>query len=115
MHDRAIEEHEQRFADPSVSDHVVTDVRIMTEPQQGADYGGELTLAQAAESLGFSRYFRSDHYLPTPGQGAPAATDARITLAGLARETSTIRIWNPGLRGDLPPAGGARRPGCPGR
>jgi alkanesulfonate monooxygenase SsuD/methylene tetrahydromethanopterin reductase-like flavin-dependent oxidoreductase (luciferase family) len=70
----------------------IMDLRIMTEPQQGASYATQLTLAKAAESLGFSGYFRSDHYLPTSGDRAPSPTDAWVTLAGLARETSTIRL-----------------------
>lgn len=59
---------------------------------QPAGYETELALAQAAESLGFSSYFRSDRYLPESGNSAPAPTDAWITLAGLARETSIIRL-----------------------
>ncbi|WP_133905761.1 LLM class F420-dependent oxidoreductase [Actinophytocola oryzae] len=68
------------------------DLRIMTEPQQGASYDTQLTLARAAEALGFSGYFRSDHYLAMSGDGMPGPTDAWLTLAGLARETSTIRL-----------------------
>ena len=73
---------------------VVMKLRIFTEPQQGATYDDLLAVAQAAERLGFDAFFRSDHYLrhrsrrprsrlrPTRGS----------TLAGLARETSTIRL-----------------------
>ena len=65
----------------------------MTEPQQGGSYDTQLTLAKAAESLGFSGYFRSDHYLAMGnGDGLPGPTDAWLTLAALARETSTIRL-----------------------
>jgi F420-dependent oxidoreductase-like protein len=70
----------------------VMDLRIMTEPQQGASYDTQLTLARTAESLGFSGYFRSDHFLTMSGDGMPGPTDAWVTLAGLARETSTIRL-----------------------
>ncbi|MFL6126837.1 LLM class F420-dependent oxidoreductase [Actinophytocola sp.] len=68
------------------------DLRIMTEPQQGASYHTQLALARAAEAAGFSGYFRSDHYLTMSGDGLPGPTDAWITLAGLARETSTLRL-----------------------
>jgi F420-dependent oxidoreductase-like protein len=68
------------------------DLRIFTEPQQGATYDDLLAVAQAAESLGFSGFFRSDHYLHMSGDGGSGPTDAWTTLAGLARETSTIRL-----------------------
>lgn len=68
------------------------DIRIMAEPQRGASYRTQLVLAQAAESMGFSGFFRSDHYPTAPGGAASGLTDAWITLAGLARETSTIRL-----------------------
>lgn len=68
------------------------DVRIFTEPQQGASYDDLLRVAQEAERLGFTGFFRSDHYLHMGGNGAPGPTDAWTTLAGLARDTSTIRL-----------------------
>jgi F420-dependent oxidoreductase-like protein len=83
----------------------VMDLRIMTEPQQGADYDTQLALAKAAESLGFGGYFRSDHYLTMSGDGMPGPTDAWVTLAGLARETSTLRL------GTMLTAGTFRLPG----
>ncbi|GAB3155855.1 LLM class F420-dependent oxidoreductase [Microbispora hainanensis] len=68
-------------------------LRIFTEPQQGASYDDLLTVAQAAERLGFDAFFRSDHYLRMgEGDPLPGPTDAWITLAGLARETSRIRL-----------------------
>ncbi len=68
-------------------------LRIFTEPQQGADYGRLRAVARAAEELGFDAFFRSDHYLKIGGgSGLPGPTDAWITLAGLARETSRIRL-----------------------
>jgi F420-dependent oxidoreductase-like protein len=68
-------------------------LRIFTEPQQGADYGRLLAVARAAEELGFDAFFRSDHYLKMgDGSGLPGPTDAWITLAGLARETTRIRL-----------------------
>src|ERR1700751_5033110 len=67
-------------------------LRIFTEPQEGADYGTLLSVAQATEQLGFDAFFRSDHYLAMAGPGLPGPTDAWITLAGLARQTSRIRL-----------------------
>jgi F420-dependent oxidoreductase-like protein len=69
------------------------DLRIFTEPQQGATYDQLLAVAKATEAHGFDAFFRSDHYLKF-GQvsGLPGPTDAWITLAGLARETSRIRL-----------------------
>lgn len=68
-------------------------LRIFTEPQQGASYETQLTVARAAEELGFDAFFRSDHYLKMGEvSGLPGPTDAWITLAGLARETSRIRL-----------------------
>ena len=68
------------------------DLRIFTEPQQGATYDDLLRVASAAESLGFDAFFRSDHYLGMGTEGLPGPTDAWTTLAGLARDTSTIRL-----------------------
>ncbi|MCL3838114.1 LLM class F420-dependent oxidoreductase [Aeromicrobium duanguangcaii] len=67
-------------------------LRIFTEPQQGASYDDLLAVAQESERSGFDAFFRSDHYLAMGGDGLPGPTDAWITLAGLARETSTIRL-----------------------
>lgn len=68
-------------------------LRIFTEPQQGASYEQQLAMASLAEELGFDGFFRSDHYLRMgDGSGTPGPTDAWVTLAGLARETSTIRL-----------------------
>ncbi|MEU4311909.1 LLM class F420-dependent oxidoreductase [Nocardia sp. NPDC024068] len=69
------------------------ELRIFTEPQQGADYTTLLRVARTAEELGFDGFFRSDHYLHMGSvDGLPGPTDAWITLAGLARETSRIRL-----------------------
>ncbi|MFC3964852.1 LLM class F420-dependent oxidoreductase [Nocardia jiangsuensis] len=69
------------------------ELRIFTEPQQGADYDTLLTVARTAEDLGYDAFFRSDHYLAMGGaDGLPGPTDAWITLAGLARDTSRIRL-----------------------
>ncbi len=69
------------------------DLRIFTEPQQGASYDDLLAVARTAEEAGFDAFFRSDHYLKMGDvPGDPGPTDAWITLAGLARDTSTIRL-----------------------
>jgi F420-dependent oxidoreductase-like protein len=68
------------------------ELRVFTEPQQGASYDDLLAVAQEAERLGFGAFFRSDHYLTMGGDGLPGPSDAWITLAGIARETSTIRL-----------------------
>ena len=68
------------------------DFRVFVEPQQGSTYEQQLAVAQSAESLGFSGFFRSDHYLAMSGAGLPGPTDSWITLAGIARETSAIRL-----------------------
>lgn len=82
------------------------DLRIFTEPQQGASYDTLLSVAQATEELGFDAFFRSDHFLKMGGaDGLPGPTDAWITLAGLARETRRIRL------GTLMTAGTFRLPG----
>ena len=72
-------------------------LRIFTEPQQGASYDTQLAMAQEAERLGFDAFFRSDHYLrmggdPAGPEAQPGPTDSWVTLGGLARETSRIRL-----------------------
>ncbi|WP_416366295.1 LLM class F420-dependent oxidoreductase [Nocardioides sp.] len=68
------------------------ELRIFTEPQQGATYDDLLKVALKAEELGFGAFFRSDHYLSMGTDGLPGPSDAWITLAGLARDTTTIRL-----------------------
>ncbi len=66
---------------------------VFTEPQQGFSYDDQLAFAQTAERTGFDAFFRSDHYMRMgPGDPMPGPTDAWTTLAGLARETSSIRL-----------------------
>jgi F420-dependent oxidoreductase-like protein len=68
------------------------DFRVFVEPQQGATYGDQLSVARAAEALGYSAFFRSDHFVAMSGDGLPGPTDSWVTLGGIARETSTIRL-----------------------
>jgi F420-dependent oxidoreductase-like protein len=68
-------------------------LRIFTEPQQGASYATLRSVAKATEDLGFDAFFRSDHYLKMGKvSGEPGPSDAWATLAGLAVETSRIRL-----------------------
>ncbi|GAB3559207.1 alkanesulfonate monooxygenase [Actinopolyspora lacussalsi] len=68
-------------------------LRIFTEPQQGATYDDLLRVARTTESAGYDAFFRSDHYLRMgDSSGLPGPTDAWLTLAGLARETSRLRL-----------------------
>ena len=82
------------------------DLRIFTEPQQGATYDELLAVAQRAETLGFDAFFRSDHYLRMGDiSGLPGPTDAWVTLAAIGRETKRIRL------GTLVTAATFRHPG----
>jgi F420-dependent oxidoreductase-like protein len=52
-----------------------------------------LAVARKAEETGYGAFFRSDHYLKMGSvSGLPGPTDAWTTLAGLARDTSRIRL-----------------------
>lgn len=68
------------------------DLRAFTEPQQGATFAQLLAVAQRAEQLGYSGFFRSDHYLHIGGEARPAVTDAWVTLGALAVQTGSIRL-----------------------
>src|SRR5215218_10594401 len=69
------------------------DLRIFIEPQQGASYERVLTLARVSERLGFDGFFSSDHYLKMSDvPGLPGPLDTWTTLAGLARDTSRLRL-----------------------
>lgn len=68
------------------------DFRVFIEPQQGASYADQLAVAQTAEQVGFSAFFRSDHYLAMSGSGLPGPTDSWVTLGAIARETTRIRL-----------------------
>ncbi|SRR6266545_2355809 len=69
-------------------------LRIHVEPTEvGAAYDVLTRAARAAEEFGFDGFFRSDHYLKfgTRG-GATGPSDAWTSLAGLARDTTRIRL-----------------------
>lgn len=64
----------------------------MVDPQEGLSYAAMRDLAIAAEQAGFVAFVRSDHWLSLQGDWDAPATDAWTTLAGLARETTRIRL-----------------------
>ncbi|MGX6605775.1 LLM class F420-dependent oxidoreductase [Micromonosporaceae bacterium Da 78-11] len=68
-------------------------VSVFIEPHRGATYDDQLRLARHAEATGFEGLLRADHYQSmSADRGLPGPTDAWITLAGLARETTTLRL-----------------------
>ena len=69
------------------------ELRTFVEPQQGTSYDALAAHAVEAERLGFDGWFTSDHLLRMgSSDGLPGPTDAWTTLAGLARDTDTIRL-----------------------
>ncbi|MFE9688496.1 LLM class F420-dependent oxidoreductase [Micromonospora sp. NPDC005806] len=68
-------------------------VSVFTEPHRGASYDDQLRFARRVEETGFEGFFRADHYRSMGDEpGLPGPTDAWLTLAALARETSRIRL-----------------------
>ena len=63
----------------------------MTEPHLGGTYDQQMAAARWAEEAGLVSFARCDHFL-SGGDPTPDATDALAVLAGLARDTSTIRL-----------------------
>ena len=92
----------------------LVDLRIFTEPQQGASYDELLAVAQRAEALGFDAFFRSDHYLKMGDVSGPPGTDRRV---GDPRRHRPGDHADPprhaGHRGDVPPPGPARHLASP--
>jgi len=81
-------------------------LRILLEPRHGATYAQILALARATGEAGFEAFFRSDHLFGVdPNDRTYRPTDCWTTLAGLARDTSGIRL------GTLVTAATFRRPG----
>ncbi len=69
------------------------DLRVFTEPQQGASHGALLAAARATRSAGFSAFFRSDHVLAMgEGDGLPGPSDSMASLAALAAQVPDIRF-----------------------
>jgi alkanesulfonate monooxygenase SsuD/methylene tetrahydromethanopterin reductase-like flavin-dependent oxidoreductase (luciferase family) len=67
------------------------DFALMTEPQMGGNYSQLLRLAQWSEENGLVAFARSDHYYSS-SEPSQEATDAFATLAGMARETDSIKL-----------------------
>ncbi|PZF98476.1 LLM class F420-dependent oxidoreductase [Micromonospora endophytica] len=68
-------------------------IAVFTEPHRGASYDDQLRFARLAEDGGFDGFFRADHYQAMGDEPSlPGPTDAWLTLAALARETSRIRL-----------------------
>lgn len=65
---------------------------LMLEPQQGLSYEEQLAVARAVEAAGLEALLRSDHFASFPGASDNPTTDAWAVLAGLARETTRIRL-----------------------
>jgi F420-dependent oxidoreductase-like protein len=65
---------------------------LMIEPQQGLSYAEQLAIARTAEAAGFEALLRSDHFASFPGAAGLRTTDALTVLAGLARETTRLRL-----------------------
>ncbi len=72
---------------------------LSIEIQEGMSYSDTLAMTLAGESLGFDSALLAEHYYPSGpldhyphGAGATMSADAWIYLAGLARETSKIRL-----------------------
>ncbi|MER7890347.1 LLM class F420-dependent oxidoreductase [Micromonospora sp. NPDC094482] len=68
-------------------------VSVFTEPHRGASYDDQLRFARLVEAAGFEGFLRADHYQSMGADpGLPGPTDAWLTLAALARETTRIRL-----------------------
>jgi F420-dependent oxidoreductase-like protein len=72
---------------------------LSIEIQEGLSYSETLAMTRAAEDLDFDASLLAEHYYPTGvtdryegGLGSRMAADAWIYLAGLARETTRIRL-----------------------
>ena len=68
------------------------DLRIFTEPQQGADHADLLAVARAARDGGFSAFFRSDHLLAMGRDGLPGPTESFVSLGAIAALVPDIRL-----------------------
>ncbi|MGI9667550.1 MAG: LLM class flavin-dependent oxidoreductase, partial [Acidimicrobiia bacterium] len=63
---------------------------LFVEPQVGGSYRRLVELAQWADAAGVDAFARSDHYLNM--QESAHATDALVSLAGVAVETNDVRL-----------------------
>jgi len=67
-------------------------ISIHIEPQLGYTYNDIVTLAKAAEDLGFYRFTVSDHFFGPPESREVPSHDAWTTLALLVPQTERIRL-----------------------
>src|SRR5207248_2940120 len=72
---------------------------LSIEIQEGMSYAQTLAMTRAGERLGYEAALLAEHYYPSGlaerypgGPGNVLAADAWIYLAGMARETHTIRL-----------------------
>src|SRR6476619_6321239 len=69
------------------------DLRIFTEPQQGAAHADLLAVARATRDGGFSAFFRSDHLLAMgETAGLPGPSESFVNLAAIAALVPDIRL-----------------------
>ena len=69
------------------------DLRIFTEPQQGASHADLLAVARATRDGGFSAFFRSDHLLVFgDGSGLPGPSESFVNLGAIAAQVPDIRL-----------------------
>jgi F420-dependent oxidoreductase-like protein len=69
------------------------ELRISTEPQEGATHAQLLGVARGAREHGFAAFFRADHVLPMSGQPAPPGpSEAMVSLAAIAAQVPDIRL-----------------------
>ena len=69
------------------------DLRIFTEPQQGASHSDLLAVARATRDGGFSAFFRSDHVLAMGGRsGLPGPSESLLNLGAIAAAVPDIRL-----------------------
>lgn len=67
------------------------EIALMTEPQLGGTHADLTAAALWAEARGLVAFARSDHW-DWQRDGDPNASDALVSLGGLARETTSIRL-----------------------
>lgn len=68
------------------------DLRIFTEPQNGASHADLLAVAQATREGGFSAFFRSDHVLTMVTPGLPGPSESFVNLGAIAAVVPDIRL-----------------------
>lgn len=81
-------------------------LRVLMEPRHGATYDRIVGMAKATEEAGLDAFFRNDHYMGIDSTDLEyRPTDSWTSLAGVARETSRVKL------GTLMTAGTFRHPG----